>query len=303
MKLVQRLEAAAAAEQVAGAPGVDRVAPMAVLLEIFGVAQLEGICPELPPDVANGKDALCSCFDRLCAWHRPRASDFAPLLEVSEILPSIFLVHAASRVTLASTFLRLQEYYESPAKQFRHSFFTLEEYQEWYRETKQDGDCGGFDYYLKWPGFNVPSWVVDAFRHGAGGPLRAQEEALLSCLPPLEGARYYVIGSCEKDLPTLHHEMAHGLYATNTAYNAEVRTCMAKLAVPCVETMRAKLLDLGYVDDADIIADEMHAYMVDGSGLGGGPGAADVQSELQGNFSKVLWQYYIQRLTIRFIIR
>merc|ERR1712060_534216 len=103
--------------------------------------------------------------------------------------------------------------------------------------------------------------------------------ALLSMARP-----HYVIGSCEQDLPTLHHEMAHGLYATNPAYKSDVRACLAQLSADCCAVMRQKLLDFGYVDDAEIIADEFHAYTVDGSGLGGGSGASEVQSQLQAIF-------------------
>lgn len=41
-------------------------------------------------------------------------------------------------------------------------------YKDWYR--KRHGK--GFDYYLEWPGFNVPSWVLNDLRDGKAGSCR-----------------------------------------------------------------------------------------------------------------------------------
>lgn len=43
-------------------------------------------------------------------------------------------------------------------------------YKAWYMQKSTKG----FDYYLQWPGFNVPSWVLDDARAGKLGPLRPQ---------------------------------------------------------------------------------------------------------------------------------
>ena len=47
-----------------------------------------------------------------------------------------------SQYWLTSTFLRFQEYYESP--KFRNLGFSLEEFQDWYVTTR---DHGEFSYY------------------------------------------------------------------------------------------------------------------------------------------------------------
>lgn len=52
------------------------------------------------------------------------------------------------------------------------SFPVFSRYKTWYI---QEHPKSGFDYYLQWPGFNIPSWVLDDARIGKLGlPLRPQ---------------------------------------------------------------------------------------------------------------------------------
>ena len=209
---------------------------------------------------------VCCYFDLMCAELALMPADFQKLFSVTEVLPSVYSVHTESRLVLGSTFLRFQEYYECPDPVIRHSAFQFEEYKEWFRNSSRDrGE--GFNYYLIWPGFNVPSWVVRDLKSGKVGlPLRPQEEALLGLLPETE-RNFYVIGTCEKDLLTLHHEMAHGLYTTNSIYRAAVTEALAHLPRVRYDASRRVLLGMGYVDDPEILKDEMQAYMVEGNCL------------------------------------
>ena len=84
----------------------------------------------------------------------------------------IFLVRFDTQYALASTFLRIQEHYES--SRFRNRVFTLEEYMDWYAER-----FGAFTYYQDWSGFNVPSTAFDPFYAGRFDPLMRKEERLL----------------------------------------------------------------------------------------------------------------------------
>merc|ERR1711874_561553 len=135
----------------------------------------------------------------------------------------------------------MQEYYESPSENFRRRSFSRDEYKAWYRDNPRQVDyyltCG-FDYYLIWSGFNVPSWVLDALQGGHIGPLSAQEKAVLMALPQ-DGEHGYVIGTCEDDVETLQHEMAHGLYSTNTEYHLEVAAQIRQLPQETYASMKA----------------------------------------------------------------
>jgi len=46
---------------------------------------------------------------------------------------NIYLVIAPSQYILAATFMRFQEYHESP--EFKGRIFTVEEYMDWYAKT------------------------------------------------------------------------------------------------------------------------------------------------------------------------
>ena len=231
---------------------------------------------------------MCNFFDTMCRQLEPAAADFQRLLSVTEVLPSVYSVHTDSRLVLGSTFLRFQEYYESPDPKIRHCPFQYDEFKESFRNSRRDRGQG-FNYYLIWPGFNIPSWVVHDLRSGKVGlPLRPQEEALLSALPSVDGD-FYVIGTCEKDVLTLHHEMAHGLYTTNPDYRAAAAACVAQLPKPRYDASRRVLLGMGYVDDPVILVDEMQAYMVEGNCLyevdePECPAAADVQQRISNLF-------------------
>ena len=104
---------------------------------------------------------------------------------------------------LAAMFVRAQEYYECPSQHIRRHPFSLEDYKAWVRETEPGV---GFTYYSKWPGFNVPGWVLEALRSKEIGELRVEEKALLALAP---AGTKYVIGVCGEDQHTsLQHELA-----------------------------------------------------------------------------------------------
>ena len=78
----------------------------------------------------------------------------------------IYLVRFDSQYALASTFLRIQEHYES--SRFRGRVFSLEDYMDWYA-----GRFGAFTYYQDWSGFKRPvtlcQFNVGIGRQAAGG--------------------------------------------------------------------------------------------------------------------------------------
>src|SRR5687767_6039954 len=89
-----------------------------------------------------------------------------------QIADGIFVVRFQSQYELASTFLRVQEHYESP--RFRNRVFSLEQFMDWYARR-----YGAFTYYEDWAGFNVPSTALAAFYQGKFDPLLRKEQRLL----------------------------------------------------------------------------------------------------------------------------
>eukprot|EP00928_Gymnodinium_smaydae_P042444 TRINITY_DN2857_c1_g1_i1.p1 TRINITY_DN2857_c1_g1~~TRINITY_DN2857_c1_g1_i1.p1 ORF type:complete len:399 (-),score=66.83 TRINITY_DN2857_c1_g1_i1:90-1286(-) len=238
------------------------------VLNILGIAETNRQLDQVTVSgAASAAEAVCLWYDELCTEILD-VSEYERLIHVSQVLPNVFQAHVHSRILLASMFIRPQEYYESPNPSIRGKRCTLAE------AKKSRALCENlpFDYYMRWPGFNLPGVVFDAFRNGALGPLEARESALVRSLdahlPDVSkpGEKYYVIGTCE-DAEALHHEMAHGLYHTNDDYRQAVLQVLDGLTSEQKETMREKLLGLGYCDDVDILQDEMQAYMVGGDVL------------------------------------
>ncbi len=116
----------------------------------------------------------------------------------------IYYITFPSRYFLASTFLRFQEYLDSP--KFKNKYFTLEEYMDWY--AKETGD---FTYYKDWDGFNIPSHVLEPFYRGKFDPLSKKEERFLELFKDIKG-NFYIIGTERGDLDLLGHEIVHPLF-------------------------------------------------------------------------------------------
>ena len=61
---------------------------------------------------------------------------------------------------LCSTHIRLQEFFESPFKEIKGKYFTLEQYMDRYA-----AEYGNFTYFSEWHGMNVPGHVFMKWYH------------------------------------------------------------------------------------------------------------------------------------------
>jgi len=167
--------------------------------------------------------------------------------------PGIFVVRFTTQYELASTFLRVQEHYEST--RFKNRVFTLEEYMDWYAER-----FGAFTYFEDWSGFNVPSTALRPFYDGTFDPLREKERRLLAMFRRIREP-FYVIGiASEQDL---HHELAHALYYMQPEYRKAVNAAMRNYNTA---GLARRLAAMGY--HRSVLADEVHAYLVSAEDLG-----------------------------------
>jgi hypothetical protein len=168
----------------------------------------------------------------------------------------IFLLRFPTQYLLASSFLRVQEHYES--SRFCNRVFTLEEYMDWYA-----AQFGAFTYYEDWSGFNVPSRAFAPFYAGRFDPLLRKERRLLD-LFRREREPYYVIGVVSD--ADLDHEIAHALFHTRPVYRREVLAAMRPYDTSAVAR---RLAAMGY--HRSVLADEVHAYLIaPGGGIGAG---------------------------------
>ena len=186
-------------------------------------------------------------------------------IRITEIVPKVFQVAFDTQYDLCMTFVRLQEYYESP--EFKGKHFTLEEYMDWWSEHYGHGS---FDYPSRWSGFNVPGKVYynwqDLFRE-----LRPKEKILVEALNKRiikKGYDFhdvYVIGCYKgkRKKEVVRHELAHAMYALYPDYQESCDKLIAEFkeddeGLDAYGFAHNSLIRMGYCDD--VIEDEVQAY-------------------------------------------
>lgn len=164
----------------------------------------------------------------------------------------VHLVESKTKLGLASTFMRFQEFYESPV--FRGKVFTVDEFAAWYAKKH-----GSFSYYQDWAGFNIPSWVLQPFIDGKFNPLTEKEASFVDYFNRINGD-FYVIGITKEDpewFDTLKHELVHGAYFYDEDYRKDVLSFISDLRP---ESAKMGLEKMGY--GKNVIDDETNAYLL-----------------------------------------
>jgi hypothetical protein len=179
--------------------------------------------------------------------------------KLDNILGSIYSVCFESREELWKTFVRYQEYYESP--KFHNKLFTLNEFRAWY--SKEFGN-GEFTYGNDWAGFNIPSFVIEECQHASD--LNIYDYIMFGIYADItkdEKKDFYLLGVCDEstdeDLP---HEIAHGLFHTSEEYKNSVVDLVDQMPEREYEKIRNYLIKIGYGNN--VLIDELQAYMSTG---------------------------------------
>lgn len=189
--------------------------------------------------------------------------------EVIELLPKIFGASIKDHYERTMLFCRYQEFYESPYKEIRGKFFSWEKFMMVYKKKMGKNY---FSYPVDWGGFNIPSKVLekglytfskdkgpydeimnDIWYHCENYPLRFEKPR----------TKWYLIGYGD-DVNTLNHEIAHGLYYTNNKYKSEMSLLVSKIKKKHYNQIKKVLVGMGYVNDKNIIDDEIQAYLSTG---------------------------------------
>lgn len=173
-------------------------------------------------------------------------------MKIEEIKESVFHIRFESKYLVTSTFMRLQEFYESPIKSIKGKYFSIEKYMDEYAKLK-----GNFTYNSDWSGFNVPDYIVRVFFELFDFDLTQKEKNLKKCISNLlsKNQKFYLIATYDDD--DLAHEIAHGYYYLDDLY----RECMDGL----IDQLQHKrefsdcLLDRGY--NKEVLNDEIQAYL------------------------------------------
>jgi len=174
-------------------------------------------------------------------------------MKLLKLRHGVYQVDFESREALLKTFLRPQEYYESP--EFKGKVFTLDEYKAWYQESR---GADTFTYYSDWSGCNVPSYIFKDFKEGKFDPLSSQELALLKLLKTIKEQTFYVIGTFNGGSKSvLEHEILHGLYYTTPVYKAGIDLLLEVNKESLVD-LKDHIRSLGYHES--VVLDEVQAY-------------------------------------------
>lgn len=174
----------------------------------------------------------------------------------------IYYMSFKDDIKMALTFLRFQEFYESP--KFRNKVFGLAEFIEWYCKDREDKD---FSYINDWAGYNIPSHIIDKFEKTFSG-ISSFEKNIIdskrSIIKENGDINYYLIGSLGKDKKTMKHEICHGLYFTDIEYKRSVNKLIKSMSNDVKSKINEWLEDLGY--HKSVFIDETQAYLsTDGS--------------------------------------
>jgi len=161
-------------------------------------------------------------------------------------------ISADSQKELGETFIRFQEYYESPYKQFKNKIFTLGSIKNWYSQI-----YGADIYSTTWVGFNFPSSVLKPFKEGLFDPLTPLEKELLNLLK-YRNDDYYIIGA--QNASVLKHELCHAMYGYSKTYKKEI-DCFIRKHQKSFAKICSYILKKGY--DKSVLYDEIQAYVLD----------------------------------------
>ena len=188
----------------------------------------------------------------------------------------IYAVKVEDSYERAMLFLRYQEFYESPYKQFQGKHFDVWEFMNQYRKDRGTY----FTYPGDWSGYNIPS---DSFNKCIKGVFDVKvnttpydqhmfdikwaiTEDLKNYGPDPSKEKFYLIGVDRIKGDIMDHEIAHALFYFNAQYRKEMTTLVKDLPMRKYNGLTNILLDLGY--RKKVVVDEIQAFL--STGLSGG---------------------------------
>jgi hypothetical protein len=178
-------------------------------------------------------------------------------VHIKQIFPRLFHIEFPNQYIITSTFMRMQEFYESPYENIKGNYFSLEEFMDTYAEHQ-----GNFTYTTDWNGFNVPGNIVVEFFEVFGYRMLNKEIKFLNLLRDnidkkflTTNKKFYLIGSVANNKVTMNHEIAHGLFYLNEDYRKETLKLNAEKDLA---GYKKDLLNMGYCEE--VLDDEIQAF-------------------------------------------
>lgn len=192
--------------------------------------------------------------------------------KLKEVKPRIFLVEFTDRYDMCMTFLRYQEYYESPNPKFRNHHFTLVDFMEWYSKKQCKDNC--FEYPKHWQGFNIPNDVIENVFENLDMAYEAYNkydaimgEIYSKCQNIIkskyyEDEKFYLIGAMKGNQKTINHEVAHGFYYIIPGFKKEMLALVKQLKPAFRNKLYKELGRIGYTKQ--VFPDEAQAFLSTG---------------------------------------
>ena len=192
----------------------------------------------------------------------------------------MYLLTFDTQYELCMSFVRMQEFYESPSNKFRGKYFTLEEYIDYW--SLKFGK-GSFTYPSVWSGFNIPGKVLLEWLRkfiGNFSDERGRETAVFKEIGKLMDKEFgdrnpmpkclsnfdkiYVIAVHDQDdevdstKDIIAHETAHALYSLYPEYKDECDKLLKDMPKKEIKADSKALLGMGYCKE--LLKDELQAY-------------------------------------------
>ena len=174
-------------------------------------------------------------------------------MKLTQLIPNVYLAKFENQYELTSTFMRIQEFYESPFENIKDKNFSYENFFDAY--VKQ----GQLTYWKDWVGFNVPSEALLYFYMTF--QLNKRETTLYAELAKQKlncENKFYLIGIYRNQ--DLSHELAHAFYSIYDGYKKEAQQLVANLPKKEFNKRCQELATSLYAPEMFI--DEIQAYGV-----------------------------------------
>lgn len=180
--------------------------------------------------------------------------------KLTEVKPQIFLLTFKGQYDLNMTFLRYQEFYESPNPKFRGKNFTIFDFMEWYAKQHD----GVFTYTKDWVGFNCPGHIFDEIKVKDRNKYDdLMDEVVDHCMnesfKKYNDSKFYLIGAKEGEIGTIKHEIAHGYFYLNPSYQKEMKALVKGLNPEFKKHMFEILTKVRYAKK--VLVDETQAWL------------------------------------------
>jgi hypothetical protein len=185
--------------------------------------------------------------------------------EVKQVQPQIFAVAIKDDYQRTMLFCRYVEFYASPYDEIRNKFFTWEKYMEIYKDESGEDK---FTYPRDWDGFGLPSNEIkkgiSTFSKDKGPYDEIMSDIYSYCNETSDKPNWYLIGTDTYSSKTLDHEIAHALYTVNSTYKKNCDKLISNIDKKDYDTVKKKIIDMGYLDEKETIDDEIQACMSTG---------------------------------------